>query len=90
MPIRIASVKKKIVANGQALHRAMMARTEGGAGPSEEEAALLEERRQLKDEKAKRASGVVKGTYDKLRGIAKKNVEAAVPRLGRLIAKHTA
>jgi hypothetical protein len=43
----------------------------------------------ITDEKAKRAgSGIVKGTYDKLRGTAKKNVEAAVPRLGKLIEKH--
>ncbi|MGZ3458530.1 MAG: DUF6918 family protein [Archangium sp.] len=33
-------------------------------------------------------SGLIKGTYEKLRGSAKKNVEAAVPRLGRLIEKH--
>ena len=33
-------------------------------------------------------SGVIKGTYEKLRGTAMKNVEAAVPRLGALIAKH--
>jgi hypothetical protein len=31
---------------------------------------------------------VVKATYERLRGTAKKNVEAAVPRLGRLIEKH--
>ncbi len=43
----------------------------------------------ITDAKAERAkSGVVKGTYEKLRGTAKKNVEAAVPRLGRLIEKH--
>lgn len=43
----------------------------------------------ITDEKAKRAgSGIVKGTYEKLRGTAKKNVEAAVPRLGKLIEKH--
>ena len=42
------------------------------------------------DEKAKRAkSALVKGTYDKLRGSAKKNVEAAVPRLAAMIEKHT-
>lgn len=41
------------------------------------------------DDKAKRAkSGLVKGTYDKLRGTAKKNVEAAVPRLAAMIEKH--
>lgn len=43
----------------------------------------------ITDEKAARSkSGVVKGTYDKLRGTAKKNVEAAVPRLGKMIEKH--
>jgi hypothetical protein len=31
---------------------------------------------------------LVKATYDRLRGTAKSNVEAAVPRLGRLIEKH--
>jgi len=44
----------------------------------------------ITDGKASRSkSGVVKGTYDKLRGSAKKNVEAAVPRLGKMIEKHT-
>lgn len=43
----------------------------------------------ITDGKAQRSkSGVVKGTYDKLRGTAKKNVESAVPRLGKLILKH--
>ena len=43
----------------------------------------------ITDAKAERAkSGVVKGTYDKLRSTAKKNVEDALPRLGRLIAKY--
>lgn len=47
--------------------------------------ALLE----ITDAKASRAkSGVAKGAYDKLRGSAKKNVEQAVPRLGKLIEKH--
>lgn len=41
------------------------------------------------DAKAKSSSsGVVRGTYDKLRGSAKKNVEEAVPRLSKLIQKH--
>lgn len=45
----------------------------------------------ITDAKAQRSkSGVVKGTYDKLRGTAKKNVEAAVPRLAKMIDKHTA
>ena len=43
----------------------------------------------ITDTKAKNAkSGVVRSTYDKLRGTAKKNVEAAVPRLGKLVEKH--
>jgi hypothetical protein len=42
----------------------------------------------ITDKKATRATGMVKSTYDKLRPMAKKNVEAAVPRLGRLIEKH--
>ncbi len=43
----------------------------------------------ITDGKAQRTtSGVVKATYERLRGTAKKNVEAAVPRLGRLIEKH--
>jgi hypothetical protein len=43
----------------------------------------------ITDEKAKRSkSGMVKGTYEKLRGSAKKNVEAAVPRLAGMIEKH--
>ena len=33
-------------------------------------------------------SAVVKGTYSKLRGTAKKNVEAAVPRLSKMIDKY--
>lgn len=43
----------------------------------------------ITDAKAQRAkSGVAKGAYDKLRGSAKKNVEQAVPRLGKLIEKY--
>lgn len=41
------------------------------------------------DEKSKNAkSALVKSTYDKLRGSAKKHVEEAVPRLARLLEKH--
>lgn len=57
MPIRTASMTKRISANGQALHRAMMSRTEAGGAdqePTEAEAALIEERRQLKEEREKR------------------------------------
>jgi hypothetical protein len=43
----------------------------------------------ITDAKASRAkSGVAKSAYDKLRSSAKKNVEQAVPRLGRLIEKY--
>ncbi len=45
----------------------------------------------ITDAKAARSSSsVVKGTYDKLRGTAKKNVEAAIPRLGKLVEKYSA
>ena len=57
MPIRIASLTERISANGQALHRAMMSRVETyGADhePSDAEQALIEERRQLKEERDKR------------------------------------
>ena len=43
----------------------------------------------ITDGRAQRTkSGVVKATYDRLRGTAKKNVEAAIPRLGKLVEKH--
>jgi hypothetical protein len=57
MPIRTALPTKRISANGQALHRAMMSRREAGRAdkePSEAESALLEERRLLKEERDKR------------------------------------
>ncbi len=38
---------------------------------------------------AKVKSGAVKATYEKLRGSAKKNVEAAVPRLGKMVEKYS-
>jgi hypothetical protein len=42
------------------------------------------------DAKIDRAeSDLVKGTYKKLRGSAKKNVEEAVPRLARVVERHT-
>ena len=45
----------------------------------------------ITDAKAARSkSGLVKSTYEKLRPAAKKNVEVAIPRVGRLIQKHTA
>jgi hypothetical protein len=45
----------------------------------------------ITDARAARAKNqMIKGAYDKLRGSAKKHVEAAVPRIGRLVAKHAA
>lgn len=58
-----------------------------GANKSRVADALLS----ITDAKAKHAkSSVVRGTYDKLRGSAKKNVEEAVPRLALLLQKHAA
>lgn len=57
MPIRIASLTRRIAHNGEMLHRAIMARlhTQGaGDEPSQDEQALLDERQQLKEERAKR------------------------------------
>jgi hypothetical protein len=43
----------------------------------------------ITDAKSKNAkSAVVRGTYEKLRGSAKKNVEDAIPRLAKLLLKH--
>jgi hypothetical protein len=43
----------------------------------------------ITDARARNAKNqVVKGTYEKLRGQAKKHVEAAVPRLGELFDRH--
>ncbi len=43
----------------------------------------------ITDERAQRAKNpTLKGAYSKLRPAAKKHVEAAVPRIGRLVAKH--
>ena len=53
MPIRTASLTKRLSENGQALHRAMMSRGEDEE-PSAGELALIEERRQLKEERDKR------------------------------------
>jgi hypothetical protein len=57
MPIRIASMTRRIAKNGAMLHKAMMDRVHSlGADhePSEAEQALAEERRLLKEERAKR------------------------------------
>ena len=45
----------------------------------------------ISDERAARAKNqTVKKAYEKLRPTGKKNVEVAVPRIGRLLAKYTA
>ena len=58
-----------------------------GARGAEVADALL----RITDDRAGGAKhGLVKATYQRLRPTAKKHVEAAVPRIGALIAKHTA
>jgi len=43
----------------------------------------------ITDARAQRSKlAAIKATYEKLRGMAKKNVEEAVPRVGKLIEKH--
>jgi hypothetical protein len=42
------------------------------------------------DRKAQRAEGMLKKAYDKLRPLAKSQVEAAAPRLSQLLEKHAA
>lgn len=45
----------------------------------------------ITDERAQRAKNqTLKSAYEKLRPMAKKHVEAAVPRVGRLVAKYAA
>jgi hypothetical protein len=59
MPIRTASLNKQIKKNGARLHQAIEARvhSEGAEhAPSEHEKALADERRFLKEAKAKRAA----------------------------------
>ncbi|HYF19568.1 MAG TPA: hypothetical protein VEA40_17010 [Ramlibacter sp.] len=57
MPIRTASMSRRIRANGQALHRARSSRVESGGAdqaPSQAETELMEERRKLKEERDQR------------------------------------
>ena len=42
------------------------------------------------DQKAQKASGAIRGAYDKLRPMAKKQVEAAAPRLAAMLERHAA
>lgn len=54
-----------------------------------ERSRVADELLSVTDAKSKNAkSSLVRGTYEKLRGSAKKNVEEAVPRLAELLAKH--
>lgn len=74
MPVRTASLTKRIAANGQALHRAIERRIVSfGAEhePSEAESALIEERRQLKEQR------------DKLKAQGRQRRPSAVDRLLR-------
>ncbi len=57
MPLRTASISRRIEKNGAALHVAMMQRVHSRgeeSEPSERERALAEERHQLKEEKTRR------------------------------------
>lgn len=57
------------------------------ARPGEVAEALLS----ISDGRAQRAKNqAIKGAYERLRPMAKKHVEAAVPRVSRVIAKHAA
>jgi hypothetical protein len=53
MPIRFASLTKRIAENGLRLHRAIMKRGADQA-PSEDEQALIDERRRLQEDQGKR------------------------------------
>jgi hypothetical protein len=71
----------------EALTKGVKPRQHLQANPSRVADALLS----ITDRRAQRAkNAMVKGTYEKLRGQAKKHVEAAVPRLGELFERHTA
>jgi len=57
MPIRTATLSKRISRNGQALHRAMMRHSDGSGAdrePSKAESVLIEERRVLKEQREER------------------------------------
>ena len=73
------SLYQEAKANGRSVREYFNANTNRAAD------ALLT----ITDDRARRTkSGMVKGTYEKLRGSAKKNVEAAVPRIAAMIEKH--
>jgi hypothetical protein len=69
----------------ESLTRGVSPRQHLQANPGRVADALLS----ITDGRAQRAKNpLVKGTYEKLRGSAKKHVEAAVPRLGELFERH--
>ena len=69
----------------EALQRGVAPRQHLQANPGRVADALLG----ITDRRAQRAkNAMVKATYEKLRGQAKKHVEAAVPRLGELFQRH--
>ncbi len=69
----------------EALSRNIKPREHLQSNPSRVADALLG----ITDRRAQRAKNqMVKATYEKLRGQAKKHVEAAVPRLGELFERH--
>jgi hypothetical protein len=70
----------------EALSKGIKPRAHLEANPGRVADALLG----ITDRRAARSkNALVKATYEKLRGSAKKHVEAAVPRLGELFERHT-
>jgi len=100
MPIRIASLSRRIAKNGATLHLAMTERIHSlGAdhAPSEAEQALADERRALKEERAKRQAHALEArpkAVDKLvrthhpdakeKPTAKKESGAREPKAGKV------
>jgi hypothetical protein len=69
MPVRTASLTRRLSRNGQALHAALAGRlSQGGEQPSAAEQALIDERQQLKEERQKRQAQALqpKAAVDKL------------------------
>ena len=73
-------IREKAVSQGQSVSSFFSANSEEVA---EALLAVTDGRAQSSDH------GSVKGAYSKLRGSARKNVESAVPGLGRIIEKYT-
>lgn len=82
MPIRIASMTKRLSANGQALHRAMMSAGGAKQEPSEAAAALIEERRLLKAERDKRKADALGPRPSALDRLVRTHHPQAKPKVG--------